>query len=71
MALMKKVDAIKLFGNGQKTAKAVRVSKSSVSKWPEILPNRIADRVIAAACRQRIPIPEHLLADCPTESSHD
>lgn len=63
---MKKSDALKLLGGPeglQKTlAEAVGVSESAVSQWPEQLPPRIADRVIAAAARRGIPIPSKFRA---------
>jgi DNA-binding transcriptional regulator YdaS (Cro superfamily) len=63
---MTKADAIKLLGGpkGQQRqlAEAVGVSDSAVSQWPETLPPRLADRVIAAAMRKRIAIPKRMSA---------
>lgn len=48
---MKKREAAKVFGNQSKLAKALKISKSAVSQWPEDLPESIADRIIGAALR--------------------
>ena len=50
------MDAIDLLG-GTKTgaAKAIGVSFAAVNKWPERLPSRISDRVIAALVRKSLP----------------
>lgn len=66
---MNKLAAIEFFGGVAKTADAIGIKPQAVSDWPEDLPARIADRVIAAAVRHGrsadIPrdwIPEHLPA---------
>lgn len=53
---MKKSRAIELLG-GTPTAvaEAIGVSHSAVSQWPEELPPRIADRVLAALARKHLP----------------
>lgn len=49
---MKKQEAIELLGgNVTAAAKAVGVTYQAVDKWPEILSDRIRDRVEAAAMR--------------------
>lgn len=52
---MLKSKAIELLG-GTVTlaAKAIGVSYHAVSKWPDELPPRIADRVLAAVARERL-----------------
>lgn len=53
---MDKHRAIELLGGSvAAAAKAVGVSYSAVYKWPDILPQRIVDRVEAAAARIRGP----------------
>ncbi|MDX8402515.1 MAG: Cro/CI family transcriptional regulator [Mariprofundaceae bacterium] len=64
---MNKKLAIKTFGSGAALARAIGVSKSAVSSWPDELPPRIADRVIAACVRQGID-PAPLLATPPGPS---
>jgi len=51
---MNKQEAIKLFGTQVALAAAVGIGKSAVSDWPEVLPPRISDRVIAACVRSGI-----------------
>ena len=49
---MKKQQAIELLGgNITAAAKAVGISYQAVNKWPEVLPDRIRDRVEAAIGR--------------------
>lgn len=53
---MLKSKAIELLGGSiPATADAVGVSYQAVDKWPEVLPPRIADRVLAALARKRLP----------------
>ena len=50
---MKKSEAIDLLGGTvTSAAKAINITKSAVSKWPDDLPPRIADRVHAAIARR-------------------
>jgi transcriptional repressor of cell division inhibition gene dicB len=58
---MLKRTAIEFFGSATHTARAVGITLQSVSSWPDVLPPRIADRVIAAAVRLRMDIPPELL----------
>ncbi len=48
---MDKQSVIKLFGNGAAVGRAVGCTKGAVCNWPDPLPPRIADRVIAALVR--------------------
>lgn len=51
---MDKHKAIKLLGGSiSSAAEAIGVSYQAVSKWPDILPPRISDRVIAAISRKK------------------
>ena len=60
---MLKANAIAAIGGGSitKTAEAVGVLPSAVSQWPEVLPPRIGDRVIAALVRAGREVPAELL----------
>lgn len=59
---MNKQDAIELLGQTvADVAVAVGTSYQAVHRWPDELPPRIADRVIAACVRQNIAIPEKFL----------
>jgi hypothetical protein len=49
---MLKTEAIeKLGGTNKSAALAIGISVQAISQWPETLPPRIADRVIAALSR--------------------
>ena len=53
---MQKKHAIELLGGTvAAAAKEVGVSYQAVDKWPEMLPARIADRVLAAIARRLFP----------------
>lgn len=50
---MTKTEALDLFdGKTVKCAEAVGVTYQAISQWPEELPQRLSDRVIAAAYRK-------------------
>lgn len=42
---------IRLVGSGAELARMMGCSKSYVSKWPEVLPQKIADRIVGALLR--------------------
>lgn len=77
IVVMKKSDAIQILGGSiSAAADAIGASYQAVSKWPEILPRRIEDRVIAAVARKRLP-PEAFLppqqdsnTSTPVEAAH-
>jgi len=48
---MDKQKAIDLFGSASELARILACTRSAISQWPNPLPRRIADRVIAAAVR--------------------
>lgn len=51
-----KTKAIELLGGSPRdAAEAVGVSQSAVSQWPDRLPPRISDRVLAALARKHLP----------------
>jgi hypothetical protein len=53
---MEKAKAIELLGGTvTAAAKEVGVSYQAVDKWPDPLPQRIVDRVLAAVARKRDP----------------
>lgn len=53
MVLMKKIDAIQLLGGSvTEAAKAIGIMPQAVTQWPDELPSRIADRVIAAVAKK-------------------
>lgn len=66
---MLKSKAIELLGGSTGTAaSAIGVSYQAVDKWPEELPDRIVDRVIAALVRQGKPVPSDLVAAEPAKA---
>lgn len=42
-------------GSPQLAAKAVGVSRSAVAQWPDPLPPKLVDRVLAAWARENVP----------------
>lgn len=59
---MKKHQALDLLGGTvAKAAEAIGINSQAISQWPEELPPRLADRVIAACARGGIAIPNELL----------
>lgn len=53
---MLKTKAIELLGGSTAAAaEAVGVTYQAVDKWPEVLPPRIADRVLAALAKKHMP----------------
>lgn len=50
-----------LGGTVAHVASAVGISASAIAQWPEVLPPRIADRVIAALVRLGKPVPQEFL----------
>lgn len=59
---MQKQAAIDLLGGTVvDAARALKVTYQAVDKWPDPLPPRIMDRVVAACVYKSIPIPRELL----------
>lgn len=53
---MLKAHAIQLLGGTVTSAAlAVRVSPAAISQWPDVLPARIEDRVLAVLARKHLP----------------
>lgn len=53
MMLMKKLDAIALLGGSvTEAAKAIGVTPQAITQWPEELPRRMVDRVIAVVAKK-------------------
>lgn len=66
---MRKAKAIELLGGSvSSAAAAVGVTYQAVEKWPDPLPDRIADRVVAALARRLLPAA--LLGETSTESAN-
>jgi hypothetical protein len=59
---MNKITAIELLG-GTVTAAAIAIgtTSSAISQWPDDLPPRLADRVLAACMRRGIKVPASVL----------
>lgn len=56
MRRMLKTKALELLGGTvSDAAKAIGISYQAVHKWPDVLPEPIADRVIAAVARKHLP----------------
>lgn len=54
---MTKSEAIKIFGSGAEMARALTVTASAVSQWPEQLTQRQIDQVVGAAVRLGLAVP--------------
>ncbi len=66
---MEKAQAIQMLGGTiESSAKAIGISYQAVSKWPDVLPPRIADRVIAAYARKHRLIASDLQPGQSTEA---
>ena len=62
MAVMEKTRAIELLGGSVgSAAKAIGINSQAISQWPDTLPPRLVDRVIAALAREGKPIPTELV----------
>jgi DNA-binding transcriptional regulator YdaS (Cro superfamily) len=52
---MEKAEAIRLLGGTQASvAKAIGITSSAVSQWPDVLPRVVVDRVQAALWRKHV-----------------
>lgn len=61
---MRKEAALNLFnGSVADAARALGVSYQAIDKWPDPLPRRIMDRVVAACVYSGIAIPADLLTE--------
>jgi hypothetical protein len=49
---MLKSDVVRIFGSISAIARAIDITPEAVVQWPDILPKRLQDRVIAAAVRE-------------------
>ena len=52
---MDKAKAIELLGGKASAAEAIGISYQAEDKWPDPLPSRISDRVLAALARKHLP----------------
>lgn len=65
---MEKTKAIELLGGTvAKAAEAVGVNSQAISQWPDVLPARLADRVVAAVARKHLPPELFGEGEVPTE----
>lgn len=55
LALTKEHAIEMLGGSVSSAAKAIGIEYQAVRKWPDVLPDRIADRVVAAIARRKYP----------------
>lgn len=63
---MKKTQAIELLGGSVgSAAKSIGINSQAISQWPDTLPPRLVDRVIAALAREGKPIPAELVKVLP------
>lgn len=68
---MHKSKAIEILGGTiPAAAEAMGISYQAVDKWPEILPDRIADRVMGVVAKTRYPELAAELAEPTKESGH-
>ena len=67
---MRKDHALKLLGSTNvEVAEAIGITPSAVSQWPDNLPDRIADRVVAAWARKQFPEQLHAASTCLADAS--
>lgn len=59
---MTKKQAIAIFGNGAELGRAIGLSRSRISQWPEDLGQREADLVVGAALRLGKQLPPEIRA---------
>lgn len=60
-AMQKKLAIDLLGGTVAKAADAIGINSQAVSQWPDTLPGRLSDRVIAACVRIGVEVPADLL----------
>lgn len=64
---MEKIKAIELLGGTvAKAADAIGINSQAISQWPDTLPPRLADRVIAACVRSGISVPREFTTPAKT-----
>lgn len=63
---MLKTRALELLGGSREAARQIGVTYQAVEKWPDELPPRIADRVVAALARQHLSLKKLGLEDNTT-----
>ena len=65
---MQKKQAIELLGGTtSKAAEAIGITSPAITQWPDELPPRLADRVLAACLRMGRKVPKELLQAAPTK----
>ena len=64
---MRKETALRLLGGkAADAAKAIGVTVQAINQWPDVLPPRIEDRVLAFLARKHLPV--SILADLGAET---
>lgn len=58
---MTKKDLARIFGSKAAAGRALRVTRQAIQAWPDVLPQNYVDRVIGAAYRLDIDIPQDIL----------
>jgi len=58
---MDKSKVLNIFGSAARTAAAIGVSKSAISQWSDDVPQIHVDRVVGAALRLRVFVPEDIV----------
>ena len=66
---MDKKKVIAIFGSNTKTAKAIGITRSAVSQWPNDLPQIHTDRVVGAAVRLNVAVPSDVLEKAPSAAN--
>lgn len=67
---MKKSRALELLGGTVgKAADAIGITSNAITQWPDELPDRLVDRVIAALVKTQKPVPADLLPAEPRTGS--
>lgn len=57
-----KQQAIGIFGTGAETGRALGITRSAVSQWPDVLDQRMTDLVVGAAIRLGKALPDGFAA---------
>jgi hypothetical protein len=63
--MMKKKEAVSIFGNVKNLAEAIGTSKQNFYMFSDPLSRANSDRIVGAAIRNGFEVPEHLMKDAP------
>ena len=61
--MLKKSEAVKMFGQGQLLAEALGVTPGAVGHWDETLTERRVNEIVGAAYRRRMTIPDKVFLE--------